>query len=97
MHNNIEDIEVELLLAALYQRYHYDFRHYAKASIKRRLIQACNQLQFPTISALQDALLHEPSTLPQGMQAFGIAGGVKDWFASHPPLDVRIAALQNSA
>jgi Zn-dependent protease with chaperone function len=31
------------------------------------------------------------------MQAFGIAGGIKDWFASHPPLDVRIAALQNSA
>src|ERR1700743_799494 len=62
---SIEDIEVELLLAALYQRYHYDFRHYAKASIKRRLIQACNQMQFSSISALQDALLHEPSTLPR--------------------------------
>jgi chemotaxis protein methyltransferase CheR len=61
--DNIEDIEVELLLAALYQRYHYDFRHYAKASIKRRLIQACNQLHFSSISALQDALLHEPTTL----------------------------------
>ncbi len=56
MRDNIEDIEVELLLAALYQRYHYDFRHYAKASIKRRLIQACNQLRFASISALQDAL-----------------------------------------
>lgn len=65
MRDNIEDIEVELLLAALYQRYHYDFRHYAKASIKRRLIQACTQLQFSSISALQDALLHEPTTLPR--------------------------------
>ncbi len=65
MRDNIEDIEVELLLAALYQRYHYDFRHYAKASIKRRLIQACNQLHFSSISALQDALLHEPTTLPR--------------------------------
>jgi chemotaxis protein methyltransferase CheR len=63
--DNIEDIEVELLLAALYQRYHYDFRHYAKASIKRRLIQACNQMRFASISALQDALLHEPTTLPR--------------------------------
>lgn len=65
MRDSIEDIEVELLLAALYQRYHYDFRHYAKASIKRRLIQACTQLQFSSISALQDALLHEPTTLPR--------------------------------
>ncbi|MDE0948244.1 MAG: protein-glutamate O-methyltransferase CheR, partial [Sphingobium sp.] len=33
---SIEDIEIQLLLEALYQHYHYDFRHYARASIKRR-------------------------------------------------------------
>lgn len=35
--------------------------------------------------------------LPQSMQAFGIAGGGSGWgalFASHPPLEQRIAALQ---
>lgn len=35
--------------------------------------------------------------LPQSMQAFGIAGGGSGWgalFASHPPLEERIAALQ---
>jgi chemotaxis protein methyltransferase CheR len=63
--DNIEDIEVELLLEALYRRYHYDFRHYAKASIKRRLVQACIQLQFPSISSMQEALLHDPATLPR--------------------------------
>jgi heat shock protein HtpX len=26
--------------------------------------------------------------------AFGIAGGVGAWFATHPPLEERIAALQ---
>ena len=31
----VEDIEIQLLLEALYLRYHYDFRHYARASIKR--------------------------------------------------------------
>ena len=35
----VEDIEIHLLLEALYRRYHYDFRHYARASIKRRLRQ----------------------------------------------------------
>jgi heat shock protein HtpX len=39
----------------------------------------------------------EPHDLPQSMQAFGIAGGGSGWgalFASHPPLEERIAALQ---
>ena len=39
---------------------------------------------------------HEPSSLPQGMQAMGIAGGVKSLFMTHPPLEERIARLQAS-
>ncbi len=57
----VEDIEIHLLLEALFRRYHYDFRHYARASIKRRLRQACVQLGYPSLSALQDALLHDES------------------------------------
>jgi chemotaxis protein methyltransferase CheR len=59
----VEDLEIQLLLEALYQRYHYDFRHYARASIKRRLLQARAQLGFASISAMQAALLHEPTML----------------------------------
>jgi len=44
---------------------------------------------------------HEPTSLPDGMQAFGISGGVpaglKALLMSHPPLDQRIAALQAAA
>lgn len=65
MHDSVEDIEIHLLLEALYQRYHYDFRHYARASIKRRLVQARGQLGFSSFSAMQDGLLHEPSTIPR--------------------------------
>jgi chemotaxis protein methyltransferase CheR len=61
----VEDIEIHLLLEALYQRYHYDFRHYAGASIKRRLKQAREKFGFETFSALQEALLHEPAMLPR--------------------------------
>jgi chemotaxis protein methyltransferase CheR len=60
-----EDIEIRLLLEALYLRYHYDFRNYAPASLKRRLNQAREQLNFPTFSALQEDLLHDPSLLPR--------------------------------
>jgi heat shock protein HtpX len=54
------------------------------------------------ISALQRLKAnYEPSTLPQGTQAFGISGrtngGLKRLFMSHPPLDERISALQANA
>jgi chemotaxis protein methyltransferase CheR len=61
----IEDIEIRLLLEALYCRYHYDFRNYAMASIKRRLKQAREQLGFASLSALQESLLHDPAMLPR--------------------------------
>jgi chemotaxis protein methyltransferase CheR len=61
----IEDIEIRLLLEALFIRYHYDFRNYAMASIKRRLKQAREQLGFMTFSALQESLLHNPAMLPR--------------------------------
>ncbi|WP_430421250.1 CheR family methyltransferase [Phenylobacterium sp.] len=61
--DSTEDLEIGLLLEALFQRYHYDFRSYARASIKRRLTQARDQLGFASISAMQDSLLHDPATL----------------------------------
>ncbi len=63
MNDKIEDIEIRLLLEALYQRYHYDFRNYAQASLKRRLRQAREQYGFPTFSAMQESLLHDPGML----------------------------------
>lgn len=61
----VEDIEIRLLLEALYVRYHYDFRNYAMGSIKRRLRQAREQLGFATISAMQERLLHDETMLPR--------------------------------
>ena len=60
-----EDLEIQLLLEALFHRYHYDFRHYARASIKRRLLQARDQMGFASLSALQEQVLHDPSMLPR--------------------------------
>ena len=37
----------------------------------------------------------ETQALPDSLAAFGIAGGVKEWFSSHPPIEARIAALEN--
>lgn len=65
MGNSTEDLEIQLLLEALFQRYHYDFRHYARASIKRRLLQACTQFGCASVSALQERVLHDPAMLPR--------------------------------
>ena len=52
----------------------------------------------PMIHALMRLGGLQPGQLPQAMQAFGIAGGggVMALFASHPPLEQRIAALQKA-
>lgn len=61
----VEDIEIRLLLEALFLKYHYDFRNYAMASIKRRLRQARHQMGIATFSAMQERLLHDPAMLPR--------------------------------
>ncbi|MHA7632429.1 CheR family methyltransferase [Corallococcus sp. M7] len=58
------DIELRLLLEALYLKYHYDFRGYAESSLKRRLAQAAEHLGCATLSQLQDRMLHEPALFP---------------------------------
>jgi chemotaxis protein methyltransferase CheR len=58
----VPDLEVRLLLDAIFDRYHYDFRSYAMASLKRRLAQACDVLGAATLSGLQERVLHEPES-----------------------------------
>jgi chemotaxis protein methyltransferase CheR len=58
------DIELQLLIDAIYLKYHYDFRRYAHASLKRRMTSALTRLDCQTFSQLQDRVLHEPGTFP---------------------------------
>lgn len=56
----VVELEMNLLLEAIYHRYHYDFRQYARASLRRRLEQGLHKLGCRTLSGLQDRLLREP-------------------------------------
>jgi chemotaxis protein methyltransferase CheR len=62
--SSVLDIELPLLLEAVYRKYHYDFRGYAAASLKRRLGRAMDRFGCRTLSQLQDRLLHEPALFP---------------------------------
>jgi heat shock protein HtpX len=50
----------------------------------------------PMINALARLGGMHPGELPKSVAAFGIAGGVGQLFATHPPIEERIAALQNA-
>ena len=58
------DIELHLLIDAIYLKYHYDFRRYAAASLKRRLTVAMNRFNCETFSELQNQVLHDPAMFP---------------------------------
>jgi chemotaxis protein methyltransferase CheR len=53
------DIELELLVEAIYHTYHFDFRSYARASLRRRLNAAMVRFGCSSLSQLQGRVLHE--------------------------------------
>jgi chemotaxis protein methyltransferase CheR len=58
------DIELQLLIDAIYRKFHYDFRGYAAASLKRRLSMASGRFGCQSLSQLQHKVLHEPDAFP---------------------------------
>lgn len=59
----LEDIEISLLLEGLYHVYGFDFREYARSSLKRRILELMRAEKLDTVSALQNRILHEPACL----------------------------------
>jgi chemotaxis protein methyltransferase CheR len=57
------DIELDLLLEAIFRKYQHDFRQYARSSLHRRLLAALQELSCPSLSGLQDRLLREPGMM----------------------------------
>jgi chemotaxis protein methyltransferase CheR len=56
--------ELEFLIDAIYHKYHYDFRGYASASLRRRLKTAMSRFECQTLSQLQDKVVHDPAAFP---------------------------------
>jgi chemotaxis protein methyltransferase CheR len=60
---DLEKIELDCLLEAVYQRYGFDFREYAPASLRRRVNRRVKLEELPSISALQDQLLRDSEVM----------------------------------
>jgi chemotaxis protein methyltransferase CheR len=58
-----EELEIRLLLEAVYHQYGFDFRNYAVASIRRRVLRAVEAEKLPSVSALQARVMHDPGCM----------------------------------
>ena len=56
--NEPQEIELQLLLEAIYRRYGYDFRSYSVASVRRRVQQHLIVARYDNICALMHDILH---------------------------------------
>ena len=58
-----EELEIDLLLEAVWRHYGFDFRGYTRASLKRRLWRRAHLERLTTISGLTERLLHDPQAM----------------------------------
>lgn len=68
----VEELELELLLEALFQRYGYDFRGHQRATLKRKLRAVMQQRSLRTLSALQGQVLHDPGAAGAVLRALHV-------------------------
>jgi chemotaxis protein methyltransferase CheR len=55
--SRLEEADLDALLEAVYQRYAYDFRQYARASLRRRVTSALAVFGVPSVADLQATVL----------------------------------------
>jgi chemotaxis protein methyltransferase CheR len=71
-----EELETDLLLEALYQRFGFDFRAYERTALKRKLHALMQLRQLATVSQLQDRMLHDAPTGAALLRALSVPPAV---------------------
>ena len=57
--DTVESLELDLLVEAMFRMYGYDFRDYARTSLRRRVANVMREEGVRTISGLQERVLHD--------------------------------------
>jgi chemotaxis protein methyltransferase CheR len=70
--HSVEEIETKLLLEAVSLRYGYDFRDYAVGPLRRSISTGMAGEGVATISAYQDRLLHDSSSMQRFLGTVGV-------------------------
>ncbi|WP_246804930.1 CheR family methyltransferase [Desulfosarcina cetonica] len=69
----IENIEIDLLLEAIYRRWGYDFRSYARASMVRRIGQFMSATGFTQASAIIPQIIHDKALFSKLVGYFSVS------------------------
>lgn len=67
--SSVEELELELLLEALFQCHGYDYRGYERDVVRDKVHRLMARLSTPTISALQARVLHDPAACDEFLKA----------------------------
>ncbi|TFW19886.1 chemotaxis protein [Massilia arenosa] len=67
-----EELELELLLEALRQRFGYDYRAYDRMTVRRKVHAVQQERGLATVSLLQNAVLHEAGVADQLLRALAV-------------------------
>ncbi len=70
--DSVEALELELLLEAVFRCHGYDFREYARTSIRRRVGNIMRAEGVATLSALQDRVLHDTTAWERFLQGVSV-------------------------
>ena len=65
---DVADLEIRLLVEAVFLRFGHDFRDYSRASLRRRVLHARERMGMPTVSALQERVLHDEASFAELLQ-----------------------------
>lgn len=68
-----EEVEIETLLHGIRIRYGYDFAHYSRASLRRRLERALAQTRLTHFSELLDRLFHDEQCFDEFLKIMSIS------------------------
>ena len=68
----VEELELDLLAEALFQRYGYDFRGHERAALRRKRRGVMQQRSLRTLSALQGQVLHDPGAASAVLRALHV-------------------------
>lgn len=71
-YNDTSDLEISLLLQAIYQKYGYDFRQYSEAHIRRRIMNRMAILRLDDVSQMQSKVLNDKEFASELLQDLSI-------------------------
>jgi chemotaxis protein methyltransferase CheR len=69
---SLEDLEIRLLLEAVWSSYGYDFRDYALSSIRRRVRLFMEEEGLSTVTSVQDRVLHDTFAVRRFLRALSV-------------------------